>query len=401
MVINLHTASSLLCKSRNDEHRSELQGCGYHFLSKASQVVPVSFLDSFNQPVHSKTLEDPGDLMCGFTKQNGTKGTVLKSTDVELSPGDAFEQSQILTVKEVKPAITPLSIRYGLGDLLELFDSHGRIFDGRDEFEVTLVSGFHQFPQGRKAVDGFLHCGVLHFPTSIPVFHSSVVLEKTDIINRYLDAQDDGQFVIHLDRDRSHGVLDSSPFDSGVKVIPDLPLVSASELPSQKGSDLLGLHGVDGRTRDGFVERTQITLIFEDHIKGKLDLHQRPMVSRGEMPDHWAEFSCHLVQPPVEPFDIESIGQLLGLGKVLDLDKDILQETAGEVPLREPGGQLVVSVEVELQPEGSPGGHSQIAQPKVFQDEIEIVMDTLGFGAPKRGLPCLLVMPRFERRTGF
>jgi hypothetical protein len=140
--------------------------------------------------------------------------------------------------------------------------------------------------------------------------------------------------------------------------------------------------------------------MFEDHIQGKLHLYQQPMVSRGEMPNSRAEFSCHLIQPPTEPVDIEGIDQLLGLGEVLDLDKNILHKTAGYLFLGEPGGQLVVSIEVELQPEGSPGRHSQITQPQVFQDEIEIIMDTLGFGASKRGLPCLLVMPGFERRTG-
>jgi hypothetical protein len=400
MIINLHTGSSMLRKSRNDEHGSELQGCGYHFLSETSQVVPVRSLDSFNQPVHSKTLEDPGDLMPGFTEQNGTKGTVLKSTDIELSPDNAFEQSQILTVKEVKPAITPLTIRYWLGDLLELFDAHGGIFDGRDEFQVTLVSGFQQFPEGREAVDGFLHRGILHFPSTIPVFHSSVVPEKTDIVDGRLNAQDDRQFVIHLDGDRPHGVLDSSPFDTSVKVIPYFSLVSATELTSQKGGHLIGLHRVDGHTGHGFVEGTQITLIFKDQIEGKLDLHQRPMVSRGEMPDHWAEFSCHLIQPPMEPFHVDHIGEVLGFGEILDLDKDVLHETAGDVPLGEPGGQLVVSVEVELQPEGSPGGHSQITQPQIFQDKVKIVVDTLGLRASKKCPATLFVMPGFEGRTG-
>jgi hypothetical protein len=107
-----------------------------------------------------------------------------------------------------------------------------------------------------------------------------------------------------------------------------------------------------------------------------------------------------LIQPLVELFDIEGISQLLGFSEVLNLDKDILYETAGELPLGEPCGQLIVTIEVELQPEGSPGGHSQITQPQVFQDEVEIVMDTLGFGASEKSLPCLLVMPGLERRTG-
>lgn len=99
MVINLHTDSCRLRKSRNNEHGSELQGCGYYFLSETSQVVLVSFLDSFNQPVHSETFEDPGDLVPGFANQNGAKRTVLKTADLELSLDDAFEQLQIFAVE--------------------------------------------------------------------------------------------------------------------------------------------------------------------------------------------------------------------------------------------------------------------------------------------------------------
>jgi hypothetical protein len=59
-----------------------------------------------------------------------------------------------------------------------------------------------------------------------------------------------------------------------------------------------------------------------------------------------------------------------------------------------------MSVKIELQPEGSPSRHPQIAQSQVFKDEVEIVMDALGFRAPEKGLARFLVMPGFEGRTG-
>jgi hypothetical protein len=63
MVINTHTNSCRLRKSRNNEYGSELQGRGYYFLSETRRVVLVGLPDPFNQPVHSGTFEDPGDLV--------------------------------------------------------------------------------------------------------------------------------------------------------------------------------------------------------------------------------------------------------------------------------------------------------------------------------------------------
>jgi hypothetical protein len=44
-----------------------------------------------------------------------------------------------------------------------------------------------------------------------------------------------------------------------------------------------------------------------------------------------------------------------------------------------------VGIEVKLKAEGCPGGHPQITQPQLLVDEVEVVMDTLGFGVSKGG----------------
>jgi len=54
----------------------------------------------------------------------------------------------------------------------------------------------------------------------------------------------------------------------------------------------------------------------------------------------------------------------------------------------------VVSVEVELQPEGAPGGYAQVAEAELGVDEIEVVMEALAAVADEVGLPGLLVVPR-------
>lgn len=400
MVINLHTDSCRLRKSRNNEHGSELQSCRYYFLSETSQVVLVSLVDFFNQAMHSETFEDPGDLVPGFANQNGAKRMVLKSMDMELSPDDAFEQFQVLPMKEVKSAITAFTIRYGLGDLFKMFDAHGGIFEHGNKLQVPSVCRFHQFPKNREAVDGFLQRGILHFPGAVPVFYLPVVFEKADIVDGRFDAQNHPQFVIHLNRNGTHVMLNPSPFDSGMEIITDLSLIGSMEFSSQEGRYVLGFDGVDCGTDDRFIERAQIALVFENHIRGKLSLHQAPMIPRREMPNDGTEHFCQPIQSPMECFDLEGSGELLGLREILHLDEAILQKAIGKTLLAQKTSQMMVPVKIELQPEGSPGGYAQIAQPQIFKDEVKIVVDTLGFRASEKRPARLLVMPGFERRTG-
>ena len=123
MVITLYSDCYGLHERRNDEHSPELQSRGSDFLSEMGQVVFIDSSDSIDQAVHSETLEYSGNLGTGRSVQYGAKETVLEPPDIKLSPDDAFEQLQILTVKEIKPTISLLSIRYGLRDFFKILDS--------------------------------------------------------------------------------------------------------------------------------------------------------------------------------------------------------------------------------------------------------------------------------------
>jgi hypothetical protein len=400
MVIKLRSDSRGLRKRGNDKHGPQLQRCVGHFLPEVGQIVLVSTSDFLDQAMHSETFEHSGDLRAGFVRHDHAEGTVLESPDIELSTNNSLKELQVFGVEKIKPTIGPLAVRRGLRDLCKVLYPHGRVLDLGDEFQVTSVRCFHQFPKNRKAVDGFLQRGILHFPAAISVFYLPVVFEKADIIDGRLNTQNDPHLVIHLNRHWPHMMLDSSPFDSSVKIIADLSLIGPVELPSQEGRHLLGFDGVDRGTGHRFIEGTEIALVFENHVRRKLDLHQCPMITRGEMPNHWTEHFCHAIQLPMERFDLETVGELLGLGEILHLDKGIVQQTTGEPLLAEEAGQERMSIKIELEPEGSPGRHPQIAQSQVFKDEVEIVVDTFGFCTSEKGFARLLVMPGLERRTG-
>lgn len=400
MAIKLDSRSCSFPERGDNEHGSEFQRSEYCFLSEAGDVIPVSTSDFLDHSMHPESLKHPGDLRARFFRQDGAKGAVLKAMDMKLSTDNTFKQLQIFTTEEIKTAIGPLAIRLRLRDLFKILGSHGRILDRGDELQITPVRRLHQFQKNGKAVDGFLQRGIFHLPSAVPMFHLPVVSEKTDIIEGGLNAQNDSQFVIHLNRNRAHMMFNASPFNSGVEIIADLSLVGPVKLSSQEGRHLLGFDSMDCRTDDCFVEGMEIALVFENHIGRELYLHQRPMVTRWKMPDHRAERFRHLIQPPMEGFDLEAISEVLGFGEILHLHKGILQKAVGEILLAEKTGQLMVSVKIELQPKGSPGGDPQIAQSQIFKEDVKVVMDAFRFGTSEKRSAGLFVMPGFERRTG-
>jgi hypothetical protein len=399
MVINLHTDGCRLCKRRDNEEGPQLESCVSHFQPEMGQIVLVGPPDFLDQAVHSEALEHSGDLGAGFVRHDDAKRTVLESMDGKFSTDHSLKELQVFAVEEIEPAIGSLTIRGGLRDLVKIFDAHGGLFDGGDEFQVTSVRRFHQFPKNGKAINGFLQRGFFHFPSAIPMFHLPVVFEKTDVIDGRLNAQNDPLFVIHLNRDPAHMMLNSSSFDSGMEIIADLSLIGPVEFSSQEGCDLLGFDGVDRRTDDGLIKRAQIPLEFESHIRGKLDLHQGPMIPRREMPEDRTELFRDVIQSPVEEFHREGIGEGLGFLEILRVDKRIVQKMVGEPVSLEKAGQVMVSVKIKLQPEGGPGGYSQIAQPQLFQDDVKIVVKAFGCFPPKKRLARLFIMPGFKRGT--
>jgi integrase len=69
------------------------------------------------------------------------------------------------------------------------------ILDGGEELQIAAIGGHQQFLQSRQAIDCFLHSRVLLFLPPIPMFYLAVVLEKGDVVDSGLDAQDQPEFV--------------------------------------------------------------------------------------------------------------------------------------------------------------------------------------------------------------
>ncbi len=86
--------------------------------------------------------------------------------------------------------------------------------------------------------------------------------------DRRLDAQNQAELVVQFDRDGPHAVFDPRAFDADVESIPHFTLVVSRQFLSQEGGNMVWLHGVDGCAGKVCVDRLEIRLPPEHHVRG-------------------------------------------------------------------------------------------------------------------------------------
>ncbi len=80
------------------------------------------------------------------------------------------------------------------------------------------------------------------------MFYLTVVLEKGNVIDCGLNAENEGEFVVHFDGSGPHGMLDAGPLEARVEIVADLILVVLLKFLAEESGNVLRLHGVDGGT---------------------------------------------------------------------------------------------------------------------------------------------------------
>ena len=217
--------------------------------------------------------------MGSFSWEDVSDMAVLESADIEFSGYNGTEQIEIIAMEEVESSPTALAIMDGFGDLIEITDGRGGIVDRGDKIEVSAICGLHQFEEDREAVNGLFNRRDLHSPCSIAMFHPSVVFEERDVIGHCFDAKNHCAFIVHLDGDLFHVVLDACSFNAGMKIIAYFPIELPCESTTKKCGDMVGFHRMDGGTHQLLVNGLQFALALEDDIHGILNLHEAPMIT--------------------------------------------------------------------------------------------------------------------------
>src|ERR1035437_3490344 len=158
------------------------------------------------------------------------------------------------------------------------------------------------------------------------MFYLAVVLEKGQIVDRCLDAQNEAELVVELQRHWAHGVFDPRALYAYVEAVAHLALILSVEFAAQESGNVFGLHGVDRRPAQVAVERRQLRLAFENNVGGILALIHAPVIDDTEAAMNRAEPACKTVQSLVQPLDLQRVGAVLRPRPVGDFSKGIIDE---------------------------------------------------------------------------
>ncbi len=370
-------------------------------LAQAGEVVLVRPADLLDEAVDPEPLQEAAELGRGVAGQERPELAVLKAADVEFAVAEGEEEGEVVGVEKVEAAVGPVLVGRGPGEAVQRPGSGADVLEGGNEVEIAAVGCLEQPPQGREAVDGLLDGGDLGGGRAVAVFHRAVVLEEGDVVGRGFDPEDQPELVVHLQAGPAHVMFDPGAVNPGVEVRADLALVERVQGPAEEGAHVLSFDRVDGGTYEGLVEGGERRPAAEDNVGGVLDLLEAPVVAAGEAVEHGAALARPGIEAAVEALHREGVGELLGAGKVGNVEEDIVRQRVGNVVPPEFAGQPRVAIAVELEPVGSPRGNPQMAEAQEGINEVEVVVEALAAVVAEIGAPGRLVVPGFERRTGF
>ena len=401
MVMKYCSSDNYSSQRWDDIHFPQFESGGSDLASQSCQVILVCVCNFLNQSMFSQSLEQSRYLMSTLAGQVSTEITILKSADVKFTLDDGTEQIEVIAGKKIEPTITADIIFYWSGDLVQVPHAAAWIINRRDEVKIPAIGISHHLKQDWQTVDRFPQRRDFHLPRAVTMFHPSVVLKKRNVIGYGLDTKNKAEFVIHLYGDFAHMMPDAGSLNSGMKVVAHLVGVIAVEFTSKKRGDILRFDRVNSGAHNLIIYRLKIALSLKDNVCSIFDLHDTPMITVGKVANNGTVLSDDSVKLSMYAFDVYLIGQLLSFAEVVNPYEAVVEQLKTNTFFIELGRQLVMAVAVELQPERSPCGHSQIAQSQLRRNEVEVIMQTPAGDRLEMSFVGFLVMPRFITSTRF
>ena len=193
-------------------------------------------------------------------------------------------------------------------------------------------------------------------------------------------------------------MLDPRPEDAGLEVVPHLSFITGMEFLTEKGCDVLRLHGMYCGADERFIHVLEIRLPVKEDVGCVLGLHDGPLI--GKTVPKGAITLREEVEGVMEVLRSDVVGKLLSLGEVFEREEGVFPDDEGDGPLLQSCCKPVVAVAVELEPEGTPGGDAEIAEAKLLVDEVEVVVEALAGIVLEEGVSRRLVVPWPVARAG-
>jgi len=383
-------------KSRNDKHLAELERNCSDSAPERGKVVFVIAGDFFDEPMFAKSSDDIGYLTWRLPVKKFADIAVSEAADIEFTPNDRDEDVEIVTVKKIEATIGTLIGPDGAGNLLQIADTIGGIINRGEKLDIAAIGIAKYGCELRQAVDGFFEWREFQAFAAVTVYHLAVVFKERDIVGRRFDAQDKAVFVIHLDSGLAHMVLDTCTLYAGVKIIAEFIFKAIGEFAAQKHGNLFRLDSMDCGADEVFVKRLKVSLAFEHDVCGIFNLHNAPVIPAGKTIHSGAICADYLLQRSVQKSGVKLIGKSLSCGDVCDTHESVVPHRIVDSLAHKLARKDGVSIAIELQPKGRPGGNTQVAQPVFRMYEIEIVVQALALRRFEKGRARVLIMPRLE-----
>ena len=289
----------------------------------------------------------------------------------------------------------------GLGEPVERADAGREIVQTGEVFEITAVATEQDFTQVHEAVDRLSDGGEGAGCRALPMFHLAVVFESGDVVGGGLQAQDEAEFVIDLDRGFAETMPDAGPLDPRCELTADLLGELGSDPVAEEGGDVFGFDSEDGLPGKLLIEGFEDGWRAEHQIRGVLDLHETPMVGLSEHVEHRTALLGVPIEDATQHVGREAIGKGLCAPPVVDAQEGVVGKGETDPGGGELAGQPAMPVAIELEAERTPCRHAQIDQAQFGVDEVEVVVQAFAGIRPQEGAMRLFVVPGLIGVAGF
>ena len=239
---------------------------------------------------------------------------------------------------------------------MEGADAGGEVIQTGEVLEVAAVTTTQDVTQVIEAVDGLFDGSEGAGRRAVAMFYQAVVLKSGDVVGGRLDAQDQSEFVVDLDRGFAETMLEAGTLDAGGKLAANLLGELGCDLMAKEGGHVFGFDRQDGLPGKLLIERLEDGLRAEHQISGVLDLHETPVVRLSEDVAHRTALLGIAIEDVMQVSGRELIGEGLRPRPVIDPQKGVVGESETDARAGELARQPAMAIAIELQAKRTPSG---------------------------------------------
>ncbi len=341
-------------ESRDDGEFGEAAGGSDGGAASAGEIVAIGAADAFDDTELTQTGEAPGEGCGGALGDEGPEISAAQAGDVEARTLQGGKEALFGAAEKIEAVDPPAFDGTGLGETVERPDAGREVIQTGEVFEITAIAAEQDLTQVLEAVDGLSEWGEGAGCRTLPMFYRAVVLESGDVVGGGLQAQDEADFVVDLDRGFAETMLDAGPFDPGSELATDLLGELGGDLVAEEGGDMFGFDGEDGLPGELFVEGFEEGWRAEHQISGVLYLHETPVVGLAEDVEHRTALLGIAIEDAMQRVGGEAIGEGLRARPIVDAQEGIVGKGEADPGGGELAGQPAMPVAIELEAERTP-----------------------------------------------